>query len=145
LTPTLKSGKLSPDASSNADPTTKEKMKHNTGCDHQKHEGRALRLPSTTPMINDKIVMTPCPTRGMTDIDWKSPDLHQGMQKDGSNPPQQPTTTDTALHAGEPLLHLGCEIGPHMSARPTEVANHHRPPPKLALGEASGDQIYSGT
>jgi hypothetical protein len=87
----------------------------------------------------------PCPTRGKTVIDWKSPDIHRGTPKDGSNPPQQPTTTDTALHANEPPLHLGHEIGPHVSARPTEVANHHRPPPKLAPGAATRDQNLPGT
>jgi hypothetical protein len=120
-------------------------MKRNTGRDHQKREGRALRLPSTSPTTNDTRVTTPYPTRGKTDINWKSPDLHQGTPKDGSNPPQQPTTTDTALHANEPPLHLGHEIGPHVSARPTKVANHHKPPPKLAPGAATRDQNLPDT
>jgi hypothetical protein len=55
--------------------------------------------------------------------------IFRGALTDGSNPQQSPTNTDTVLHVGEPLLHLGHEIGSHMSTRSAEVANHHKPPP----------------
>jgi hypothetical protein len=103
-------------------------MDRHTGYDHRKREGRALRPPSTPPTTNGTRVVTPCPACGRNDNDREGPDL-QGTTKGGSNPQQPPTTTDTELHAGEPLLHLGHEIGSHMSTRPAEVANHHKPPP----------------
>jgi hypothetical protein len=77
-------------------------MDRHIGRDHKRREGRALRPPSTTSTTNDTRVATPCPPRGRT---------------------------DTVLHAGEPPLHLGHEIGSRMSTRPAEVANHHKPPP----------------
>jgi hypothetical protein len=78
LTPTTKPGELSPDTSSNADPTTKEKIDLHTGRDHQKREGRALRPPSTTLTTNGTRVATPCPTRGRTDTDRKGSGLQGG-------------------------------------------------------------------
>jgi beta-galactosidase GanA len=97
----------------------KETMNHNSSRDHQKREGRALRLPSTKPTTKDTRIVTSFSARGMTDPDWKSPDIHQGTLKDGSSPQQLPNTTDTALHTSKPPQHLGHEISLHVSARLT--------------------------
>jgi hypothetical protein len=52
-----------------------------------------------------------------------------GTSRGGSNQQQPPTNADTVLHTGEPPLHLGYEIGSHMSTRTAEVTNHHKTPP----------------
>jgi hypothetical protein len=104
-------------------------MDRHTGRDHQRREGRALRSPlnHTDDQRHE--------SRDTLPTSWENRHRPGGTRssgvtsRGGSNPQQPPTNTDTVLHAGEPPLHLGHEIGSHMSMRPAEVANHHKPPP----------------
>jgi hypothetical protein len=122
---------------------TKEKMNHNTDHGHQERERLALRLHSTNDQRHGNRNTSP----SSQDHRHRLEELRSTTEgTEGWNRPQQlPNPTDTAPPIGEPPLHLGHEIGPHLSDRPAEVANRQRPPPNSHQEQPRATTSFSST